>query len=505
MSSISIIRNSIVLYFRTVVVLLISLFSSRLILNELGVEDYGIYIVITGFVALFNALSGGFSAAIGRFIAFELGRKNYLKIKVIFSAALLIQIIIAMIAFIIFETIGLWAVENILTIPQLRIDSAKFVLHITSIIFSINLVIIPYRSMIIANEDMNIYSMITIVESILKISAIGMLFYANEDKLKVYILLLLAVAICNFMIHFIICLKKYRTATINRMPSKKVFFDIFSFSSWNMIGNCATLLNLQGTNVLINIFFGVGLNAARGIAAQVESAIMQFVNTVVIALSPQITKGYSTSNFLYMLKLTYRGSKYAYLMTLFFAIPIIQETDYILSLWLVKPPEYAALFVKLTVVVTLIEVLSKTLISAMLATGKIRNYQIIVGGVFSFIFFLSGLSFYFGCSIEWTYYISIAISCICLLLRLIMLKPLINISILDFFMETVVRVLPVTIIAYFTTYIVIYLFQPSFLRLMLSCFVNWIVIIAVGYNIALAKEEKEFIKSKALGIFKITK
>lgn len=417
-------KNTLLLYVRTVFIMAVSLYTSRIVLNALGVDDYGIYNVVGGFVTMFTALSGALTAASQRFLSYELGKQKP-DVRKVFSTVLNIHALFAILIFIILESFGVWFLNHMMNISSVRLEAANWVLQCSILTFCINIVSIPYNSAIIAYERMSAFAYIGILEAMLKLTVAYVLCMMTFDVLIIYAILMLLVAICMRFIYSGYCIAKFKDCRSSLAIDKKTFRAVLSFSGWNFIGQTAGVMNNQAINVLTNLFFGVALNAARGIASQVDAAVNTFVSNFTMAITPQITKTYAAGDYESLNKLIIYGSKYCFFLFGFICVPVFLNVEYILSIWLVEVPDFVPLFVRLAFLYSLCQSLSQCLYSAMLATGHIKKYQIIVGGLSIMAFPLSYVFFKFGLSAEYGYLAIILSSLMCFVARLWLLKGMI--------------------------------------------------------------------------------
>ena len=374
-------KNTLLLYFRMIFMMAVSLYTSRVVLNTLGVEDFGIYNVIGGVVAMFSVISGGLSAAISRYITFELGQGNTAKLKSVFSSSVTIQIGLALLIFVLAEIGGVWFLNEKMNLPESRIGAANWVLQCSILTFMVNLISVPYNAAIIAHERMQAFAYISIIEVVLKLLIVYILVIFSFDKLKLYGILLLAVACVIRIAYGIYCKRNFKECTYHFTFNKALLKEMMGFAGWNFIGAFAGVLRDQGVNIVINLFCGPVINAARAIAFQVNVAVNGFATNFMTAINPQITKSYASGDYLYMLTLVQSGARFSFYLLLLLSLPIIIETNTILTLWLKNVPEYTVIFVRLVLVFAMCEVLSGTQITALQATGNIRNYQIVVGSL----------------------------------------------------------------------------------------------------------------------------
>ena len=417
-------KNTLFLYFRTILVMGVTIFTSRIVLDVLGIENYGIYTIVGGFVAMFSVLSGTLTSASQRFIAYELGKEKS-DLQKIFSTAVTLHLILALVIFILFESIGLWFVNYELNIPANRMFAANCVFQCSILTFCINLISIPYNAAIVAYEKMSAFAYISIFEAFAKLVMTYLLYIIAFDSLIMYAVFMLAIAIlCRFIYGWYVTLHFHNCKHI-LFIDKDTFKDMIGFSSWNFIGSTAGLMNTHGINILTNLFFGVVVNAARGIASQVDHAVNTFVQNFMMALNPQITKSYAAHDYAYMNVLIIRGTKFASFLFFMLFLPIMINTDFILSVWLKQIPENTALFLRCAIIYSMCQTLSHGLYLAMLATGKIKKYQIIVGSLSLLAFPAAYIFFKLGLPAEYGYVSMIIFSIVCLGARLILMEEMV--------------------------------------------------------------------------------
>ena len=425
----------------------VTLYTSRVVLKALGVNDFGIYNVVGGVVTMFSILSNSLSSAISRFITYELGKENFTKLKNIFSTAVTIQITLAIVITLIAEIVGLWFLNTKMNIPTERMEAANWTFQFSVITFVINLISVPYNAAIIAHEKMSAFAYISILEALLKLSIAFLIIISPIDKLIFYACLICIISLIIRLIYGHYCKSHFKECTYSFYWDKDLLKQMFGFAGWNFIGSSSALLRDQGGNILINLFFGPAVNAARGIAFQVNTATQNFIASFTMALNPQITKSYASNNYDYMMKLVFKGARFSFYLLLILTLPIFLNTNYILKLWLGIVPEYTIQFIRLILVFTLSESISQPLITAQHATGKIKNYQIIVGGLQMLNLPIAYLALKNGAIPETIFFVAIAISQICLIARLWMMKTSINLSILGFYSKVYLNILKVSLVA----------------------------------------------------------
>ena len=484
-------KNTIVLYLRMIVMMAISFYTTRVILESLGVEDYGINNVVGALVSMFSLLSSSLSSSVSRYITYGLGKGDMNDLKKIFSTSINIHVILAIIVIIAIETVGMWFLNNKMVIPAERLHAATWVLHCSAITFAIGLLSVPYNAAIIAHEKMSAFAYMTIFDAVAKLSiAIAIKYYGGDRLILFAILNIIPLAISQ-IIYWTYCKRKFEECVYSLSWDKGKFKEIAGFAMWNFIGCTAELMKDQGVNIAINVFTGPVINAARGIAMQVNRIVSRFIQNFTIALNPQIIKEYAAGNLERMHKLIFTGTRFSYFLFMFLSIPIFFEIESILLLWLGQVPEHTVLFTRLVLILTLCEIISQTLITAQSATGKIRNYQIVVGGILLMNFPISYLLLYLGFAPEVTVVVAIIISQICLIARLLFLRTMVKLPVKQFIKEVYLKVILVTILSASLPFICYVLMQPSIMRFIVIGSTSVIVSILCIYHIGCNKDEQK--------------
>lgn len=491
-------KNTVLLYGRMFIMLIISLYTSRVVLKALGVDDYGIYTVVGGVVSMFTLLSGSLSAAISRYITYELGRGDLNKQKVVFSTSVNIQLILIAVLFLIFETVGLWFLNTKMVIPEGRLTAANWVFQFSVVTFAFNLLAVPYNASIISHEKMDVFAYISLFEAFSKLAVAFLILKNPFDRLIYYGLLLLIISIVIRFIYVFYCKRKFAECQYKFALDKTLTKEMLGFASWSFFGAGSTQLMNQGVDILSNVYFGVVVNAARGVANQVNGAVVSFVNSFTTAVNPQITKSYAVGDYEYMKDLVYKSAKYSYFLLLFFAIPIILETNEMLALWLVETPDHSVNFVRLIICISLVYVLSNSMVTAMLATGDIKKYQLIVGGLGLLVFPLAWICFSIGLPPESSYLIMLLIYILQAFARLYLLRSMIKISIKKFAIEVLVPAIKVSLISVLLPLIICIFAEESIYRMILTTIVSTIMIIVSVYFGGLSKAERLTITNLAI-------
>ena len=493
-------KNTLLLYFRTLFIMLVTLYTSRVVLNTLGVTDYGIYNVVGGVVAMFSVISGSLSSSISRFITYELGHGDFERLKRIFSTSVNIQIGISILILVLADIFGVWFLNAKMNIPAERLTAANWVLQCSLLSFIINLISVPYNACIIAHERMSAFAYISILEAVLKLAVVYMLLVSPYDKLVTYAILLVIVALLIRLTYGQYCRRHFEESRYKFVYDKPLVKEMTSFAGWSFFGNSAYMLNVQGVDMLINIFFGVTLNAARGIATQVQNAVMQFVNNFTVAVNPQITKSYAAGDREYMNKLVCRGARFSYFLLFLFVVPIVCEADYILYLWLKIVPEYAPLFLRLTMFGSLMMLLGNSMLTAISATGDIKRYQLWVTIVGCLVFPFTWVAFKLGFPPETTYVIFIAIYFLLVFVRLYIAKGLLRFPVRLYLTDVILRISMVSAISFILPLLIIYNIEEGFFRLCLTCIIALTSTALTIWMLGLQKSERWKIANKIQSI-----
>jgi len=489
-------KNTLLLYFRMLLTMGVSLYTSRVILNALGVEDYGIYNVVGGVVAMFGILSGSLSAAISRFITFELGKGDIEKLKRIFCTSVNIQVILIAIITILMETIGIWFLNNKMVIPEERLAAANWVFQFSVVTFALNLLSVPYNAVIIAHEKMSAFAYISIVDVTLKLIVAFIIAYNPFDKLVYYGLLIMICGVINRSIYAIYSKRHFEEATYRMIFDKGLMKEMFGFAGWNYLANGAYMLNTQGVNMIMNLFFGVIFNAARGIAEQVNHAVQNFVNSFTTALNPQITKSFAGGDKDYAFDLVYKGAKYAFLLMLVLSLPILLETETILILWLKNPPEYAVSFVRWTILGTMTTTIGSTLLTLVMAHGNIKKYQIIITLCGFLPFPLSWLAFKLHFDAVTAYIIYFAVYYGLIYVRLYLVHNITGIPWKPYIKEVIFKTHLVSAVSFVIPYFTMQALTPSILRLLMTCTISVLSSCACAFYFGMSKNERVAVKAK---------
>ena len=495
-------KNTLLLYFRMLLMMFVTLFTSRVVLDKLGVTDYGIYNVVGGVVAMLGFLNSSMSNAVQRYLSFEIGKNNEAGVNRIFNVSLFAHAGIAVFVFVVMEIVGVWYLNTHMNIPAERMDAANWVLQCSIFTTLFTIVQVPYNAIIISKEQMGIYAYISILEVVLKLLVVYMLAIGNFDKLKLYSVLIMVVTIGIVMIYRFYCTRKYKEAKLKFIKDWNLLKQIVGFASWNMLGELAWVFTGQGVNIILNSFFGPVVNAARGLAEQVNGAVNRFVANFQTAVNPQLIKNYASDQLGEMKTLLFRSTRFSYYLLLALSLPIILKMDFILHLWLKEVPDYTTGFCQLVLVSSLVSTLSNLLAQVARAYGKIRNYQIIVS-IFLFLNFpLSYIVLKFGGSPLSTMFVNIGINAMLLFVRLRLTNRMIQMTYGSFIRNVLFPVIIVTAVALVIPLTIYFMLDNSIISFIIVCLVSFVSVGVSIYALGMNANERLYVLA---AISKITK
>lgn len=490
-----ILKNTMLLYFRMFFIMAISLYTSRVVLKTLGVEDYGIYNVVGSVVAMMGVLNNAMSVSTQRYLTFEIGTKNFVKLKQIFSVCVTIYLILSIIILLLAETVGLWFLNTQLLIPHYKIDAANWVYQFSIFSSIVTLLLTPYNASIISHEKMNVYAYVSIIDVILKLLAVYILLMIPYDRLIIYGILIFICHLIIMLIYRAYCIRNFSECRYSFYWESGLVKELISYSGWNLFGSLSSLIKGQGLNILLNMFFNPTVNAARGIAYQINVAVTMFFSNFYTAVRPQITKYYAYGDLENMFKLVFRSSKLSYYLILLISLPIMIETPFIINLWLGEIPEYVVIFTRLILIITAIDSVSHPLMTTAHATGDIKLYQASVGTTTILNLPISYVFLKLGFSPVVVFEISICISIICLFMRLWIVNRLLNFPVKDYIIHVLGDSLKVTFISLFIPSVLYYYLDNSFCSFICITLLSIVVTIFSVYCIGLTSAEKEFVDS----------
>lgn len=495
-------KNTLMLYFRMFFTMLVSLYTSRVILNTLGVEDYGIYSVVGGIITMFTFINSAMVSSTQRYLNFELAIGNENRLRSVFNTSLQIHALISIVIIILGETVGVWFLLEKLVIPESRITAAMWVYQCSIISCVVNIMSVPYNADIIAHERMSTFAYISILEVTLKLLIVYMLVVSPYDKLTVYAILLLLVQLFIRYIYSRYCNKHFKESLLKIEFNKSLFKEMSGFAGWSFWGNLSSILYTQGLNMMLNIFFGPVVNAARGIAIQVQSAVQQFVSGFQTALNPQITKNYAAGNLEDMHSLMFRSARFSFLLLFFISLPVLLETDFLLALWLKNVPENAVVFTQIMICISLIYTTANPCAIANQATGKVKVYQMVVGGILLTILPISYVVLKLGAPAYSVFIIHFCVESVAQFYRMYMLRSLINLPIREYLNNIYIPVFATVVMSIILPLIVHAQFAYGWLQFFAVCFT---CVISVGFSIywiGITKYERDFFCKKVVKIIK---
>lgn len=497
------VHNTVYMYIRMGISMLISLYTSRVTIAVLGLENFGIYGLVGGLTVVMTILTSVISASYSRFITYELGRNNHDRLRKIFSAAITIQIVMAIAGVIIGETIGSWILNTMLDIPHNRIFAANCVWQCTIMSFIVALIMGPYGACIIAHEKFVIYAYYGICEVVLKLGIVYLLYISPFDKLISYSVLILILSSFMQILYTRYCLKHFKECKYSFVLSldKKLFKEMLSFAGWSFIGSTSAIFANHVIGLLMNSFFGVAVNAALLIANQVNGALQGFVANFMASLSPQITKSYAANELHYFYSLVCRGSKFSYYIYMCLLIPIVIETKELLGLWLDVVPQYSVEFIRMIIGVTIINVLAEPVIKGVLATGEIKKYQIYMVCVSWMVFPITWLLFHLHFGPVYYYYVYFFIFGIILsFLRLYLFQQLTKMPIMMYVRNVYIPIITTTTIAFILPLITLKLVPAGLISILCVTVISLISSITTILVIGVSTSERKFIISKIKNI-----
>lgn len=496
-------KNTLMLYIRMLFTMFITLLTSRVVLQTLGVEDYGIYSVVGGVITMFAFINGGMVSSTQRYLNFEIATGNAEKLRSVFNTSLQIHALIALGIIILGETVGLWFLLEKLVIPNDRMTAAMWVYQCSIIACAVNILSVPYNADIIAHEKMSAFAYISILDVALKLIIVYLLVVSPIDKLTTYAILILLVQLLIRYVYTRYCNKHFRESFIEWKINKQLFKEMLSFAGWSFWGNLAGILYTQGLNLMLNIFFGPIVNAARGIAVQVQSAVQQFVGGFQTALNPQITKYYACGDLTQMHSLMFRSARFSFLLLFFLSLPVLLETNFLLTLWLKTVPENAVIFTQIMVCISLIYTTANPCVVANQATGKVKVYQMVVGGILLTILPISYIVLKLGAPAYSVFLVHFFVESVAQFSRMYMLRKLINLPMWQYMKNIYIPIVTTMAVAIILPIIVRMQVEEGWLRFFAVGFTCVLSVGASAFFIGFTKHERVFFMDKGLRILRI--
>lgn len=494
-----IVKNTLFMYLRMFITVGVSLYTSRIVLKTLGVEDYGLYNVIGGIILMFSFINGAMVNTTSRFITFYLG-KDENQLTNIFNMAILIHAGIALIIVLLGESLGLWFLQNKMTIPDGRMVAAHWLYQLSVANMVLSILIVPFNSTIVAHEKLSAFAYISILDAFLKLGIVFLLFVSPFDKLILYGSLLFLVQLLNISIYYIYCKRNFKETILKPYWSKKTFKEMYGVASWSILGNFSFLFYNEGLNLILNMFCGPAVNAARGIAIQIDNVIRQFSSNIQTAINPQIIKSYSTNRLDRMYELIFASSRYCFYLLFFLSLPLCLEADFVLSLWLGEYPEHTISFLRLTMITVLLETLSGPMFIANLASGKVKIYQITIS-VISYLFMPITYICVKETEIPEMVFICLAIvDIICMIARIFIIRYQIGLPIKSYITRVLVKIMLVVSLSSIIPIMSYLYMDKGIVRFLLVGMISIISTSIVVYYCGITQSERQsakyYIKSK---------
>lgn len=484
-------KNTLFLYLRMFLTIVVNLYAARVIWQVLGIDDYGVYNVVGGIVTMFAFLNNAMVASSQRFISFELGKGNGERLRKVFCISVTVHILLAIGILFLAETVGLWFLNEKLNIPAGRMAAANWVYQCSVVAFMINVVSVPYNACIVAHEHMKAYGYFGILEVFMKLAIVFLLLLVSFDKLIVYAILVVCVSALMRLIYGVYCGRNFAECRYKFVSDHQLMKDMFSFAGWSFIGNLGFSVRDQGLNIVVNLFFNVAVNAAKGIATQIGAVVSGFSQNFQMALNPQITKAYAAGNIDNMMQLVYSGCKYSVFLMMLIVIPLVLASNHILQLWLGEVAPYTTGFVQLVLIVALIDSVVSPITTSLQATGHIKKFQLFISVVMFANLPMAWIWLKFVSNPYIVFYVCIMTSFIAVIGRLMLLREQIEFSYLTFIRKVVIRCFPPLIVSSFLSWLIYGAMSDSFLYLIVfglcSCSISALAIFILG----LEKSERQ--------------
>lgn len=489
-------KNTLLLYFRMILLMVVSLYTSRVVLSTLGIDDYGIYNVVGGFIGMFAFLNGAMAGCTQRFITIALGKGDEQNLKRVFSTCVITHGMIAIVVFFLAETVGLWFVIEKLVIPENRMTAAMIVYQCSIVSTIVMIMSFPYNAEIIAHERMSAFAYISIFEAFANLGIVYLLYIVDVDKLALYVILLLFVKILTIMVYRIYCKRHFLESVFRWLFDKMLLKEMLSFTSWNLFGGMAGTLMGQGINILLNLFFGPAVNAARGVAVQVQSAVQLFATNFQTALNPQMMKSYAAGELQVMHMLLYRSAKFTFMLLLCLMLPLMLEIDIVLGLWLKEVPKYTNVFVCLMLCISLVDAVSNPFMTASAATGRVKVYQSVVGSILLMIVPIAYIPLKLGAEPYAVFIVHLSIAIIAFITRIFIIRKMISLSVKEYFFKVIIPCVYVALPSVFISLSVKFVLPNKLHYAVLVCLVALIVVSISSFMLGLTNSERKFVLSK---------
>lgn len=496
-------RNTLVLYFRMAFSLLVSLYTSRVVLNVLGVDDYGTYNVVGGVVVMLSFLNTALSVSTQRFMSFDMGRNDAPLLHTTFSMAFALHLFMALAILVLAETVGLWFLLNKMVFPAGRMQAVQWVYQLSVVTCMLSVTQIPYTAALNAHEHMGIFAYTAIAEQCLKLFVVIMLQWLACDKLIAYALLVFATNVIMLAFYRWYCIKHFAECHLKWRWNKTRLKELLTFSGWNTTIHFATAARTEGVNIVLNLFFGTAVNAARGVGVSVYSAVIGFVNNFIWAMNPQLVKYYAAQNYQAMQQLIVKGSKFSFFLLLVLALPLIFETNFVLTLWLKNPPALATLFCRLILIAALIETLSTLIIYGVLASGRIKRFVLVRSCILVAIPLLSYVGYkWLTVPVEFCIYAEMGSYVLALVLRPWLAKQAFPLSMRAYLLQSVCPALLVALLSIIPPLLVLHFMPMGWERFIVNCVVCELSALPLIYYVGMTSHERLKVKTSVVNKLK---
>lgn len=496
-------KNSIFMAIRMVFVLGLTLYTTRVILNILGVEDYGVYNVVCGFVSMFAFLNTSMSNGIQRFFNFELGKNGVDGASKVFNTALLIQFILAVVIIVLTESIGIWYLHNKMVIPDERVLAAEWIFQLSILSFLFIIMQAPFTAAIMAHERMDFYALVSVLDAVLKLGIVFAIPFLPGDKLIVYAILFALISVFNFIIYGYYCKKQFSEIKFSKQFDKTLFRSMLGFSGWNIFGSISGVMKEQGINLVLNLFFGPVVNAARGVAHQINAGLQSFVANITVPVRPQVVQSYAQGNIDRSMRLTYTISKFSCFLLYMISIPVISEIDYILQIWLGgNIPEHTNSFVIITILISFLNNLNSAISGVVHASGKMKTYQIASSIAVLSAIPLAYIVLKFGASPEMALCMVFISMIASQTVALVVLKTIVKYSIVEYIKKVITPILGVIVSTFWIPVLMHSIFPYGLVRLFLITLLSVIMEIISIFFIGVDMNERKIIINMTNKVFR---
>ena len=488
-------KNTVLLYFRMLLLMIIGLFTSRVVLDALGADDYGVYGAVGGLVMMFTVITNSVSQSISRYITWHLGSAGG-DLHRVFSTAVIMQLVFCAILFILTETLGVWWLENRMNIPPASKDAARWVLQCSMGVLMVSLLSVPFNATIISHERMDVFAWISIGEAVLKLTVAFLIAGSAGGRLRLYAVLMLAVAVAVRLAYGLVCRRLFAETRGRPVFDGRLLREMTSFAGWNVLGSGAYIVNTQGVNQVVNIFFGVAVNSARSLALQVENIVKQFVSNLLTALNPQITKSYASGNRSYSFELVGKGVKYSGVILLALGLPLLLEAPELLRLWLKTVPEHTAVFTRLTVFCITADLLFNPLLTLIQADGRVKGYYLVSSAVALLAFAASWIAFSAGAPAFCSYIFFAAVYFLVDGIKIVYARRLSGYSLRQLFNDALGPVLVAALLTSALPLLLHFLMPEGVWRVLAVLAATAVCIVPVCWRVVLTGGEREFVLRK---------